>query len=97
MLGPCSYAYDDPYVTGLTLFLCFAFCFALMLMLSCESGLSMDFAKRLLWKYRKINKLFTKQSWSNNRKWSLIIQFSVSVLFDEDVIIIFLLEWIFNK
>ena len=35
-----AYAYDDPYVAGLTSFLCFAFCFAviLMLMLSCEPG-----------------------------------------------------------
>ena len=40
MLGLWSYAYDDPYVAGLTSFLCFAFCFALMLMLmpSCEPG-----------------------------------------------------------
>ena len=35
-----AYAYDDPYVAGLTSFLCFAFCFALMLMLSCEPGLT---------------------------------------------------------
>ena len=42
MLGLWSYAYayDDPYVAGLTSFLCFAFCFALMLMLSCEPGLT---------------------------------------------------------
>ena len=33
-----AYAYDDPYVAGLTSFLCFAFCFALMLVLSCEPG-----------------------------------------------------------
>ena len=39
-LGLCSYACDDPYVAGLTSFLCFAFCFALMLMLSCEQGFS---------------------------------------------------------
>ena len=39
-LWSCAYAYDDPYVAGLTSFLCFAFCFALMLMLtlSCEPG-----------------------------------------------------------
>ena len=43
MLGLWSYAYayDDPYVAGLTWFLCFAFCFALMLMLSCEPGFSL--------------------------------------------------------
>ena len=41
MLGLWSYtyAYDDPYVAGLTSFLSFAFCFALILMLSCEPGL----------------------------------------------------------
>ena len=33
-----AYAYDDPYVPGLTSFLGFTFCFALMLMLSCEPG-----------------------------------------------------------
>ena len=35
ILGLWSYAYDqdDPYVAGLTSFLCFAFCFILMLML----------------------------------------------------------------
>ena len=32
----CSYAYDDPYVAGLTSFLCFAFCCALCLW--CEPG-----------------------------------------------------------
>ena len=34
MLGLGSYAYDDPYVAGLTSLICFA----LMLMLSCEPG-----------------------------------------------------------
>ena len=36
MLGLWSYAYDydDPYVTDLTSFLCFTFCFVFMLMLS---------------------------------------------------------------
>ena len=34
----CSYAYDDPYVAGLTSFLCFAFCCALCLW--CEPGLN---------------------------------------------------------
>ena len=38
-VGSYAYAYDDPYVAGLTSFLCFAFCFAFMLMLSCEPGL----------------------------------------------------------
>ena len=42
MLGLWSYAcaYDDPYVAGLTSFLCFAYCFNLMLMLmfKCEPG-----------------------------------------------------------
>ena len=39
-LGLCldAYAYDDPYVAGLTSFLCFAL--MLMLMLSCEPGLN---------------------------------------------------------
>ena len=31
----CLYLYDDPYVAGLTSFLCFAFCFALMLISLC--------------------------------------------------------------
>ena len=35
-LGLCSYACDDPYVAGLTSFLCFAF--MLILMLSSEPG-----------------------------------------------------------
>ena len=42
MLELCyAYAYDDPYVAGLTSFLCFAFCFVVMLMLmfTCELGL----------------------------------------------------------
>ena len=36
-----AYAYDDSYVAGLTPFLCFAFCFLLilMLLLTCEPGL----------------------------------------------------------
>ena len=40
MLGLWSYAYDydGPYVAGLTSFLCFAFCFALILTLTCEPG-----------------------------------------------------------
>ena len=40
MLGlwPYAYDYDDPYVAGLTSFLCFAFCF--LLMLTCEPGLN---------------------------------------------------------
>ena len=52
MLGLWSYAYafayDDPYLVGLTTFLCFAFCLALilMLMLSCEPGLSQEQKKR---------------------------------------------------
>ena len=52
MLGLWSYAYafayDDPYLAGLTSFLCFAFCLALilMLMLSCEPGLSQEQKKR---------------------------------------------------
>ena len=35
-----AYAYDNPYVAGLTSFLCFAFCFNLMLMFmfKCEPG-----------------------------------------------------------
>ena len=37
-----AYAYDDPYVAGLTSFLCFAFCFAVMLMLTCEPGFTPD-------------------------------------------------------
>ena len=36
-----AYAYDDPYVAGLTSFLCFAFCFTLTLMISCEPGLKL--------------------------------------------------------
>ena len=42
-----AYAYDDPYVAGLTSLLCFAFCFALMLMLSCEPG----FSRRIYFEY----------------------------------------------
>ena len=48
MLGLQSYAYayDDPYVSGLTSFLCFVFCFVLMfmlmLMLKCEPGLKIS-------------------------------------------------------
>ena len=40
MLGLWSstYDYDDPYVAGLTSFLCFAFCFVLMLLLTCDPG-----------------------------------------------------------
>ena len=45
-----AYAYDDPYVAGLTSFLCFAFCFALtlMLMLSCEPDLNWKFCPNIL-------------------------------------------------
>ena len=47
MLGLWSYAYayDDPSVAGLTSFLCFAICFAviLMLMLWCEPGFTTCF------------------------------------------------------
>ena len=44
-----AYAYDGPYIAGLTSFLCFAFCFAivLMLMLLCEPGFRMH-ARRWL-------------------------------------------------
>ena len=44
MLGLWSYAYayDDPYCAGLTSFLCFVFCFFLMLMLTCEPDLKLD-------------------------------------------------------
>ena len=50
MLGLWSYAYgyDDRYVAGLTSFLCFAFCFALMLMLSCEPGLTHHVTSELI-------------------------------------------------
>ena len=37
----------SPYVAGLTSFLCFAFCFALMLMLSCEPGFNEPFTQAI--------------------------------------------------
>ena len=53
MLGLWSYAYayEDPYVAGLTLFLCFAL--RLILMLSCEPGLKIYDTKDLDTKQRE--------------------------------------------
>ena len=49
MLGIWSYIYDDLYVAGLTSFVCFAFCFVLMLihMFACERGLTVDLLNKL--------------------------------------------------
>ena len=58
-----SYAYDDPYVAGLTSFLCFAFCFAVMLMLSCEPGLRLIVDVVQIWNIWTTNFSYTNFSY----------------------------------
>ena len=61
MLGLWSYAYayDDPYVAGLTSFICFVFCLVLMLMFvfKCEPGL---------------NGVYDTSTWSNFNEMVLV-------------------------